>query len=390
MTAAEDILLMIPGPTNLPPEVQDALGKPAFYHRGSYFAELLDRCTRGLQLVYQTENPVLILTSSGTGSVEAAIVNCLSPGDPALVVNGGKFGERMAEIARAWQIDADVIYVERGRAVDPDLIRQKLGEKRYKALLFVQNETSTGIRQDADVLGPMAAEAGVLTVVDTVSSMAGMPIYTDKWQLDFVAAGSQKALMLPPGLAFVSVSERGWAAVEQCKSPRYYFDLMAARKSLEKGQTPWTPNVNMVRALAAALDLIEAEGLERVWQRHHALGEATRAAIRAMGLELFADPDHASDVVTAVKAPDGIDSQELVKRVRDNHGILISGGQSELKGKIFRIGHMGCCQISEVLRTIEAVGTELSAMGVSCDLAAALSAAQEAYEAAMAEPVQGG
>ncbi|MBC7288462.1 MAG: alanine--glyoxylate aminotransferase family protein [Armatimonadetes bacterium] len=375
----DDVLLMIPGPTNLPPQVREALGRPAFYHRGPHFAALLDECTRGLQQVFQTSNEVLILTSSGTGAVEAAIVNVLSPGDRVLVIESGKFGERMREIAEAFGARVDRLVLEPGRAADPDDVAQRLDG--HVALLFVQNETSTGVRQDADALARVAREAGALVVVDTVSSMGGMPILTDEWGLDVVAAGSQKALMLPPGLAFVSVSERAWRAAETSQMPKYYFDLVAARKSLAKGQTPWTPNVSMIRALRASLELIMAEGLENVWRRHHALGEATRAAIRAASLELLADPAHASDVVTAVKSPGGLDSTELVKRVLDRHGVLISGGQGELKGKIFRIGHMGCCQLSDLLRTLQAVGTELNEMGVAVPIADMLDAARAAYGA---------
>ncbi len=377
MIVADDVLLMIPGPTNLPAQVREALSRPSIYHRGDEFAELLAECTEGLKQVFQTSSDVLILTSSGTGAVEAAIVNLLSPGDKVLVIDGGKFGERMAEIARAYGAEVDVLYVERGRAADSEQVRERLDG--HKAVLFVQNETSTGVRQDADQIAQVAAEAGALVVVDTVSSMGGMPIYVDEWGLDAVAAGSQKALMLPPGLAFVSLSDRGWRAAEEAKMPKYYFDLLAARKSLSKGQTPWTPNVNMIRALKASLDLIFDEGLQAVWKRHRALGQAARAAVKAAGLELLADAEHASDVVTAVKSPEGIDSQQLVQRVRQRHGILISGGQSELKGKIFRIGHMGCCQINDLLRTLEATIKELCELGWRASLADVMAAAEEAY-----------
>ena len=380
---ADDILLMIPGPTNLPAEVREALSRPAMYHRGSEFAALLDECTRGLQEVFQTHNEVLILTSSGTGAVEAAIVNALSPGDRVLAIESGKFGERMADIAEAFGAQVERMTLEPGQAADPEAVGERV--KGCAALLFVQNETSTGVRQDADQLAAVAHEAGALVIVDTVSSMGGMPIYTDSWGLDLVAAGSQKALMLPPGLGFVAVSEAGWQAAERASMPKYYFDLVAARKSLAKGQTPWTPNVSMIRALKASLDLIKNEGLENVWRRHRALGEATRAAVEAAGLELLADPHHASDVVTAVKAPGGIDSTELVRRVVERHGILISGGQGQLKGKIFRIGHMGCCQMADLLRTLEAVMLELGEMGFAAPIAEVLDAARAAYKAAYEE-----
>lgn len=381
MNIPDDILLMIPGPTNVPPPVLEALGSPSFYHRGTAFKELLEFCTDGLKKVYQTTNDVFILTSSGSGAVEAAIVNVLSPGDKVLVIEGGKFGERMKDIAMTFGAQVDVLSVEPGRAADPDVVRQRLSD--HRALLFVQNETSTGVRQDADLLAAAARDVGALSVVDTVSSMGGMPIPVDEWGLDAVASGSQKAFMLPPGLAFVSMSERAWEAAATAKMPRAYFDLEAARKSLAKGQTPWTPNVNMIRALAVSLELILAEGLETVWRRHHALGEACRAAVDALGLQLFADREHASDVVTAVHSPQGLDSKDLVSRVRDNHKILISGGQGDLAGKIFRIGHMGCCQLDDLLRTIEATAVELNALGFACPTQDGLSAAEAAYQAAM-------
>jgi aspartate aminotransferase-like enzyme len=371
---------MIPGPTNLPPEVREALSRPSIYHRGPEFAELLATCTAGLKDVFQTSADVLILCSSSTGGVEASIVNFLSPGDRVLVVVGGKFGERMAQIAAAFGAEVEVLEVEYGRAVDPDQVRARLDG--HQALLFVQNETSTGVRQDADLLAEAARERDALTIVDAVSSMGGMPIYTDRWGLDAVAAGSQKALMLPPGLAFVSASERAWQAAESARMPKFYFDLAAARAALAKGQTPWTPNVNMLRGLQAALRLIQAEGLAQVWRRHHALAEATRAAMEALGLSLLPDREHASDVVTAVRAPADLDSTALVKQVRERHGILISGGQGTLRGRIFRIGHLGCCQLSDVLRTVEAVARELKALGWARDVAGALEAARNSYQAA--------
>lgn len=378
MIAADDVLLMIPGPTNVPPPVREALSRPSMYHRGDEFAALLADCTRRLQQVFQTQNEVLILTCSGTGAVEAAIVNVLSPGDRVLAVDGGKFGERMAEIAAAFGAEVEVLKVERGRAADPDDVAERLDG--HAALLFVQNETSTGVRQDAEALASCAHEAGAVVVVDCVSSMGGMPIAVDGWGLDAVAAGSQKALMLPPGLGFVSMSQQAWTAAENARMSRYYFDLQAARKSLEKGQTPWTPNVNMLRGLQASLDLIFEEGLESVWRRHVALAEATRAAMQAAGLELLADPEHASDVVTAVKAPEGVDSQQLVRRVKENHGVLISGGQAELRGKIFRIGHMGSCRLNDLLRTLEAVTVELAVLGVKAAVGEVLDAARQAYQ----------
>jgi aspartate aminotransferase-like enzyme len=373
-------LLMIPGPTNLPPEVREAIGRPTMYHRGAEFAALLDKCNKGLQAVFQTANDVLILSSSGTGGVEAAIVNLISPDDRVLVINGGKFGERMAEIATTYGALVTTLDVEAGKAAEPQQVADILSRQPFKALLMVQNETSTGVAQNVASLARIAQDYGCLTIVDTVSGMAGIPVKTDEWGLDAVVAGSQKAFMLPPGLAFVTLSPRAWQVVAQCKTPRFYFDLTAAKKSHDKGQTPFTPAVNLIQGLGAALDVILAEGMEHVYARHAAAGRACRAAARALGLELFADPAYASNVVTAVASPAGVDSSALTKQVRADANIIISGGQGDLKGKIFRIGHLGTVTREDLVVTIEAVALALGKLGFACDPAAGAAAAKTAWE----------
>lgn len=374
-----DPLLMIPGPTNLPPEVQEAVGGPGMYHRGPQFAALLDKCNRGLQLVFQTTGDVLILTASGTGGVEAAIVNLIERNDRVLVVNGGKFGERMGEIAARIGAAVTTLDVAPGRAAEPRQVTELLERSPFRAVLLVHNETSTGVTQNVATLARIARDYDCLTIVDCVSGMGGIPVKTDDWGLDAVVAGSQKAFMLPPGLAFVALSERAWEVARRCKTPRHYFDLPAARESFAKGQTPWTPAVNLIQGLEAALELMLAEGMEAVYARHAAAGRATRAAMSALGVELFADPAYASNVVTALRSPDGLDSTALVKRVREEAGIVISGGQGELKGRIFRIGHLGAVTRADIECTVVAVGEALAALGHRCDPQAGPAAVAEAY-----------
>jgi len=371
------MLLMIPGPTNLPQPVREALAQPVIYHRGEQFAQLLEVCTEGLKPIFGTESDVHILTCSSTGAMEAGIVNFLSPGDPVIAIDTGKFGQRLGAIADAFGAEVTWLKVEPGRAASADVLDVLCAQVEPKAVLFVQNETSTGVCQNVAALSEAANDHGALVIVDAVSSLGGIPFQMDEWSVDVVMAGSQKALMLPPGLAFVAVSSRAWQVAEAARMPRYYFDLQAARQSAAKGQTPYTPNVSMIVALAEVVSLLQAEGLPAVYRRHQQMGQAARAAVQALGLVLFADPEFASDVVTAVQSPEGLDSTELVKRVRDDHNILISGGQGELKGRIFRIGHLGCAGIEQVRRTIKAVAASLVELGYDCAMQAATEAIDE-------------
>lgn len=369
-------LLMIPGPTNLPSPVREALSGPGFYHRGEQMRKLLERCTDGLRRLMGTGGDVLILTSSGTGALEAAITGFLSPGDRVLAIEGGKFGERLREIAAAFGAEVASLTVEPGRAADPEAVREALSAGGLRALLTVHNETSTGVMHPIREIAAAAREAGALVICDCVSCLGGVPVEADAWGIDVVASGSQKCLMLPPGLAFVGVRGEAWGATERATMPSYYFDLRKARESLHKGQTPYTPATSLIAALGAALDLIEAEGLEAVFARHAAMAGATRAAIEAAGLRLFAEEGARSQTVTAVHSP--VDSVKLVAYLRDTHNVLISGGQGDLKGRIFRIGHMGTVRLPEIERTVEALADGLSNLGYECDAAAMLDAARAA------------
>ena len=370
---------MIPGPTILPPEVREALSRPSMYHRGDEFAALLDECDRGLRALFGTAEPVLILSSSGTGGVEAAIVNTLSPGDRVLAIDCGKFGERIGHIAAAFGANVDFMQVEYGQAANPEEVAARLAQAPYRALLFVLNETSTGVKQPGPALASAAADHGAMIIVDCVSGLGGMPVDMEAAGYTAAASGSQKALMLPPGLAFVTLSQSGQQAAATATMPKYYFNLPKALAALAKGQTPYTPNVNMIVALQASLRLIAAEGPSQFQARHRKLSAACRAAARAAGLDLLAADDCASDVVTAIKSPVGLDSGQLVKRLREKHNILISGGQDALKGKIFRIGHLGACRLADLQQTWEKIVLELDDLGHTCEVNEITAAIEKGY-----------
>ncbi len=371
-----DPLLMIPGPTNLPPAVREALAGPGFYHRGQQMRALLDRCTEGLRALFGASGDVLILTGSGTGADEAAITSLLSPGDRVLAIEAGKFGERMGEIARIFGAEVTSLSFDYGRAADPEAVRTALKAGAYRALLCVHNETSTGVMHPVEELAASARDAGALAICDCVSCLGGVPVEADAWGIDAVAAGSQKCLMLPPGLSFVAMSDAAWVAAESATMPNYYFDLRKARESLYKGETPYTPATSLIAALGASLDLIEQEGLPAVFARHAAMADATRAAVEAAGLALFAEEGARSETVTAVHSP--VDSSRLVAYLREQHGVLISGGQGELKGRIFRIGHMGTVDLGQIERTVEALTAGLTNLGYDADAAVMLEAAHDA------------
>lgn len=351
----DDPMLMIPGPTGLPEQVREALSRPQVGHRTPQFAELMADCTAGMKYVFQTENDVLILTASGTGGLEAAVVNFLSPGDSVLAVSVGNFGERIGTIAETFGADVTWVRSEWGEPADTDGVKAALSRQSFKAVLFTQNETSTSITNPVAELAALAREVGALTIVDAISGMGAIEVRTDDWGLDVVAAGSQKALMLPPGLAFVSVSERAWAASEAATMPSFYWDLAKARESLEKGQTPYTPNTSLFVALKAALDLIRAEGIESVWARHARHAQRVRDGVAALGLEPFGDPAYASNVVTAFKPPAGVDASDIIAYIREQHGILITGAQGRYKGQFLRIGHLGTIDDAQVERVLAAL-----------------------------------
>lgn len=368
--------LFTPGPTPVPETTQLDMARPLVHHRGPEFKAILAEVQDGLKYLFQTRDDVLILTSSGTGAMEATVVNLLSPGDPVLTVQGGKFGERWTEICQAYGLNTQVMEVEWGKAVDPEELGQRLRENSaIKAVFITHNETSTGVMNDLEAIaGEVHRNSDALLVIDGISSVGALELRTDRWGLDVVLTSSQKGLMIPPGLALVSISQRAWKATEGAKLPKYYFSFAAARKALERWETPFTPAITLVIGLHSALQLIEEEGIEQVWARHRRLAQATRAGIKALGLELFAQSP--SDALTAVKVPPGVDGLALVERLRTRYGIAVAGGQDQLRGKIFRIAHLGYYDDFDVITAISALEMALQDLGWEFEPGTGVQAAQ--------------
>lgn len=371
--------LLTPGPTPLPAQVSEAMARPIIHHRTPAFQAVLKEASEGLKYVFQTKNDVFILASSGTGAMEAAVANLLSPGDVAITVQGGKFGERWTEICQSYAVKPEIIDVEWGKAVPPKEIEKRLkANPKIKAVFATLCETSTGVVNDIEAIGKLVKNTAAVLVVDAISGLGAIDLKTDDWAVDVVVSGSQKGLMLPPGLGFISVSPKAWNLVENSKCPKYYFDLKAAKKAYTQTDTPFTPAITLIIALCESLKMIRQDGLENVFSRHKKMADATRGAIKAMGLELFA-PMAPSDVVTAVKVPPGIDGEKLVKTMRDTYNVTIAGGQSELKGKIFRIAHMGFIEEFDIIVCIACLEKVFAQMGYKFSLGAGLKAAQEVF-----------
>ncbi|MDD5594859.1 MAG: alanine--glyoxylate aminotransferase family protein [Candidatus Omnitrophica bacterium] len=371
--------LLTPGPTPLPPQVRAAMARPIIHHRTPQFQAILKEVTEGLKYIFQTSGDVFILTSSGTGAMEAAVINLLSCGDTALIVQGGKFGERWTEICKSYAINTEIIDVEWGKAVNPQEIEKKLkANPKIKAVFTTLCETSTGVTNDIEAIGQVVKNSPAVLVVDAISGLGAIDLKTDAWSVDVCVSGSQKGLMLPPGLAFISVSQKAWERIAASKSPRYYFDLRAAKKAWDSTDTPFTPAVTLVIALDEALKMMREDGLENIFIRHKKMADATRAAMKALGLELFA-PTAASDVVTAVKVPQGLEGEKLVKTMRDKYGVTIAGGQAELKGKVFRIAHMGFIEEFDIIAGISCLEKVLTQMGYKFELGLGIKAAEEVF-----------
>ena len=372
--------LMAPGPTPVPPEVLAAGAQPVLHHRGPDFRELMLRCVARLQEVCRTANDTLVFTASGSGAFESAIVNLLGPGERALAVSAGEFGERWATMATAYGADVVPLRYEWGETPRPDDVRARLDESGAEVVFLVHSETSTGVVADVEALAAAARERGALTVVDAVSSLGAVPLETDAWELDVVVAGSQKALMTPPGLSVVAVSAAAWErAGRPAKTPRFYFDWTKTRDQLAAGSTPFTPAVSLVASLDAALGLLLEEGLDAAFARHAALGRACREGAKAMGLELFSPDEERSAVVTAILTPEGVNAKELVLALRDRFGITVAGGHGDLGQRMFRIGHIGYYDIFDVTTALAAVELLLAEQGAEIERGAAVSAALEAY-----------
>src|SRR4030042_5746960 len=377
--------LLAPGPVPVPPKVLAAMSEPIIHHRAPAFVKVLEEVRGGLKFLFQTKNEVLILASSGTGAMEGAVTNTLCKGDTSLVVRAGKFGERWAEICEAYGVKPICIDVPWGQAVDPKLIAQELEKNPFIRAVFTQaSETSTGVMHPIREIAEIVKKYdNTLLVVDAISGIGVFDLPVDKWGLDVVVSGSQKAFMLPPGLAFVTLSDKALSFVEKSDIPKYYFNFKKELKKLVKdNETNFTPAVSLIMGLREALNMIKEDGLEKVFKRHARLADATRAAAKALGLELYA-PDSPSNAVTAIKAPAGIDGQKIVKILRDKHNITIAGGQSEAKGKIFRIAHMGYLDAYDIIMVVSALEMTLKELGVSVEMGKGVTAAAEILEKAM-------
>ena len=377
---AEKRYLLTPGPTPVPPEVLAALAEPVIHHRARDYREIYERCLARLQEVYRTKNDVLMYTTSGTGAFESAVANLTSPGDRQLVLSAGNFGERWAGMAKTFGADLVHTKLEWGETPEPDDLRTALADAGdVRVVYLTHSETSTGVVCDLQALAAVAKEAGALVVVDAVSSLGAVPVETDAWELDVVVSGSQKALMTPPGIAFVSVSGAALEVAARSTTPRYVLDWERTRKAQAKLDAPFTPAVSLVRALDVALGLLLAEGLEATFDRHARLGRACREGSKAMGLELFSPDEERSVVVTAIRAPDGVDATEVVSTLRDRFGITIANGQAELKGKIFRIGHIGWFDIFDITTALAAVELALADAGAEIERGVAVTRALDAW-----------
>jgi aspartate aminotransferase-like enzyme len=360
--------LRVPGPTPVPPQVLAAMARPMINHRGPQFRALLDEILAGLRPVFGVKEDVLIFPSSGTGGLEAAIVNTLSPGDRVLSVSIGYFGDRFARIAS--DFGADVMHLDFpwGQAAEPEMVAQRLRlDPSIRAVLITHNETSTGVANDLEAIARVVRDTPALLIVDAVSSLAALPLPADAWGVDVVVTASQKALMTPPGLALVSMNDRAWLAHQTSRMPRHYWDFAAAKKAQDKGQTPYTPALSLLYGLAESLSMIQAEGLPAVYARHHAVGEFTRRGVQRLGLSLLADPVHASDSVTAVRLPDGMDGKALLSLMADEHHVVLAGGQGSLDGKLFRIGHLGWVRLPDVESVLSGLRTVLPGLGYRLD-----------------------
>src|ERR671930_849360 len=377
---AEKRYLLTPGPTPVPPEVLAALAEPVIHHRARDYREIYERCLARLREVYRTQNDVLMFTTSGTGAFESAVANLTTPGDRQLVLSAGNFGERWAGMVRAFGAELVHVRLEWGETPEPEDLRAALDEAGDVSVVYVtHSETSTGVVCDIQALAAVAKEAGALVVVDAVSSLGAVPLDTDAWDLDVVVSGSQKALMCPPGVAFVSVSPAALEAASRSTASRYVLDWERTRKAQAKLDAPFTPAVSIVRALDVALRLLLEEGLEAAFERHARLGRACREGVKAMGLELFSPDDDRAAVVTAIRAPDGVDSGDLVLALRERYGVTLAGGQGPLKGKIFRIGHIGYYDVFDITTALAAVELGLAELGADVERGVAVTRALEAY-----------
>jgi len=369
--------LFTPGPTPVPPRTLLAMASPIIHHRSPEFSQILAEVKEGLKYVFQTNNDVLLFASTGTGAMEGAVANALSPGEKALVVRGGKFGERWAEICKAYGIETINLDIEWGRCVKVEKILEYLIKYNDIKAVFIQaHETSTGVKFPLKEIGEALKDRDVILVVDAISALGAIELLVDDWHLDIVVGASQKALMLPPGLSFVSISEKGWKWIERSKLPKYYFDFKKEADALKRNQPAYTSAVSLVIGLLENLRYIRKRGLKNIIEHHKRLSEATKSAIKAMGLNLFTK-EGLSEAITVVEVPPGIDGKEIVRLLKEEYGIMIAGGQGRLKGKIFRISHMGYVDENDIIVVISALEAVLNKLGYHVKKGVGIKAAQD-------------
>lgn len=375
-------MLMIPGPTPVPEQVLLAMAKHPIGHRSADFSEIFAEVTANLQWLHQTKNDVYILSASGTGAMEAGIINFLSAGDKVLVGDNGKFGQRWGKVSKAFGLDVEIVGAEWGQPLDPEAFREKLeadSNKEIKAVIVTHSETSTGVINDLETISKyVKAHGEALIIVDAVTSLGAYSVPMDEWGLDVVASGSQKGYMIPPGLAFVAVSDKAWKAYETATLPKFYFDFKPYKKNAEKNTTPFTPPINLFFALQEALRMMKAEGLTEIFARHRRLTDATRAAVKALGLKTFASDGCASTAVTAVD-PSPVSAEAIRKTMRGQFDIALAGGQDHLKGQIFRIGHLGFVGERDMLTGIAALEACLVELGADVQSGAGVAAAAKVF-----------
>jgi len=373
---------MTPGPTPIPHQVSLVQAEPIIHHRTPAYTELFVRMVEGLKKVLLTKNDVLTFAASGTGVMEGAVSNCFSPGDRVLVAAGGKFGQRFAEIGKVYRLEVELYDYPWDEAADPEVIARYLKEKPdIKGVFVTHSETSTGVVSDIKAIGEVVRDTPAILVVDSISGAGALELRTDDWNIDVLVTGSQKALMTPPGLAAAAVSPKAWELVQKAESPAYYFCFLKTRKKYDSDnpESPYTPAVSLVKAMSVAVDLLLEEGLEAAWERHRVLAMCTRAAVQAMGLELFPKVLDRAYAVTAVKAPEGIGGGDIVRHMNRTHGMIIAGGQDRLKGQIFRIGHVGYYNFFDVVLALSALEMTLKELGFSFELGSGVAAAEKVY-----------
>jgi aspartate aminotransferase-like enzyme len=375
-------IILAPGPTPIPPEVLLAQGSPLVYHRGPGFGELMRGVTARLKELYKTDADVLLMTSSGTGGLESAIQNVFSPGDEVFVPLAGFFADRWKRLAEAHGLVVRTVEYEWGRRIDPDDVAASLAEHPVKAILLTQSETSTGVIQPVRELARVANEAGAMVIADVVSSLGAVPFAFDEWGVDVAVGGSQKALSASPGIAFVAISDRAWAAHETATLPRFYFDWSAYRRFAELAdpENPWTPAISVMQGLAAALELYFEDGVEAAMRRHERLSRAVKEGVQALGLDLFGQGLEDNWTVTAIRAPEGIDADTISDRIRTDYGCVLAPGQGPLKGSVFRIGHFGYFGELDIIRGLAALEMTLERLGHPVKRGAAVAAAEGVFQ----------